>query len=175
MQAPDLQIEQWFNTAKPLALPDLRGKVVILEAFQMLCPGCVSHSIPLAQKIRSAFPESAVAVVGLHTVFEHHAAMTPVSLAAFLLEYNITFPVGVDMAGSTDIPLTMKAYKMRGTPSMVIIDQKGMIRAHHYGSVSELRIGAEIATLLCEAQGDNLTKSQPAATSGRCDDSGCGV
>jgi len=41
--APPLQVAQWFNTPAPLSLEALRGKVVVLEAFQMLCPGCVSH------------------------------------------------------------------------------------------------------------------------------------
>jgi len=37
----DWTVEQWLNTPKPLNLSDLRGKVVAIEAFQMLCPGCV--------------------------------------------------------------------------------------------------------------------------------------
>lgn len=176
MQAPDLQIEQWFNADKGLMLKDLRGKVVVIEAFQMLCPGCVIHGIPLAQKIHRMFPASAVAVLGLHTVFEHHAAMTPVSLAAFLLEYKITFPVGVDQAGKDAIPRTMQAYQMRGTPSMVVIDKTGEIRAHHYGEVSELQIGAEIATLLAEASSAPLASAAPGDQGSKgCDDTGCSV
>ena len=78
--APDWGVDTWFNTPGPLALGDLRGKVVVLEAFQMLCPGCVAHGLPQAGRVHELFPPDAVAVVGLHTVFEHHAAMTPVSL-----------------------------------------------------------------------------------------------
>jgi hypothetical protein len=35
-------------------------------------------------------------VIGLHTVFEHYAAMTPASLEAFIHEYRLSFPIGVD-------------------------------------------------------------------------------
>ena len=35
-------------------------------------------------------------MLSLHCVFEHHSAMTPVSLGAFLFKYRITFPVGVN-------------------------------------------------------------------------------
>lgn len=83
-------------------------------------------------------------MIGLHTVFEHHAAMTPVSLQAFLHEYRIAFPVGVD-APSADacnpIPVTMQAYGMQGTPSMVLIDRNGHLRHHAFGAVEDLALG----------------------------------
>lgn len=121
----------------------------------MLCPGCVSHGIPLAQKVHKTFPKDKVAVLGLHTVFEHHDAMTPVSLEAFLLEYNIVFPVAVDASGEGSTPKTMTAYQMRGTPSMILIDKFGKLRANHYGDVSELRLGAEIMMLMNEFSDDD--------------------
>lgn len=151
MTTPELQVSQWFNTDREITLASLIGKVVVIEAFQMLCPGCVLHGLPLAQKVRQTFSPETVAVIGLHTVFEHHAAMTPVSLAAFLHEYRITFPVGVDSPGEGSLPKTMEAFQMRGTPSMLIFDKAGTLRAHHFGEVPEIALGAEIATLLCEA------------------------
>lgn len=80
--APELQTQQWFNAREPVALGALRGKIVVIEAFQMLCPGCVSHGLPQATRIHDTFDAADVVVLGLHTVFEHHAAMTPVSLAS---------------------------------------------------------------------------------------------
>jgi peroxiredoxin len=150
VNAPEWQVSRWFNSDRDLSLEALRGKVVVLEAFQMLCPGCVSHGLPLAQKIHDTFHKDAVAVIGLHSVFEHHGAMTPVSLEAFLHEYRVTFPVAVDQAQDFGTPKTMQAYCLRGTPSLILIDAKGRLRANHFGQVSELSIGAEIATLLAE-------------------------
>lgn len=147
-KAPELQVSQWFNTDQDLKLNDLRGKVVVIEAFQMLCPGCILEGIPLAKLIHATFPSDKLAMIGLHTVFEHHDAMTPVSLRAFLHEFNVTFPVAVDKAGSKNIPLTMEAYGMRGTPSLILIDAEGQLCAQYFGSISEIKIGAEIATLL---------------------------
>ena len=170
MQAPELQIQQWFNTTTAPTLGALRGKVILIEAFQMLCPGCVSHGLPLAQKVHDAFPQDQVAVLGLHSVFEHHDAMQPVSLEAFLHEYRITFPVGVDQPGTGAMPQPMQAYKMRGTPSQILIDKSGQMRAHHFGTVSELMLGAEIATLL----GEEVTaRSATAGGQSACDDTGC--
>ena len=147
IQAPEWTVSRWFNTPHDLRLADLRGKVVVIEAFQMLCPGCVLHGIPLAQSVQQMFPADQVAVIGLHSVFEHHQAMTPVSLEAFLHEFRVTFPVAVDAPGSGAIPRTMAAYGLRGTPSLLIIDQQGALRAHHFGQVSEMQLGAEIASL----------------------------
>lgn len=151
MTAPEIQVSQWFNTDKDLNLTDFQGKVLVIEAFQMLCPGCVAHGIPLAQSVQRTFSPDQVAVIGLHTVFEHHEAMTPVSLAAFLHEYRITFPVGVDTASETGLPKTMQAYQMRGTPSLILIDKSGNLRAHHFGEVSDMALGAEIASLASES------------------------
>ena len=90
-------------------------------------------------------------MIGLHTVFEHHAAMTPVALEAFLYEYRIDFPVAVDQPGEdTPIPKTMAAYGMTGTPSLVLIDQAGNIRKHTLGAEDDLRVGADIALLTAE-------------------------
>lgn len=150
--APELQVVRWFNAPTPPTLAALRGKVVVIEAFQMLCPGCVSHGLPQAQRVRRLFAEDQVAVLGLHTVFEHHAAMTPVALEAFLHEYRIEFPVAVDApADEGPVPRTMAAYGLRGTPTLLLIDKQGRLRRHFFGQVEDLVLGAEIAVLLGEA------------------------
>ena len=152
--APPWTTTQWFNTNDALQLSALRGKVVVLHAFQMLCPACVHHGLPQAQRIQAVFAAADVAVIGLHTVFEHHAAMTPVSLQAFLHEYRIRFPVGVDApaAKGSPIPVTMQAYGMQGTPSLVLIDRQGHLRQHSFGAAEDLAVGAAIAALLSEAE-----------------------
>lgn len=152
--APEWQTTEWFNCPAPIRLDELRGKVVALHTFQMLCPGCVQHGLPQAGRIRAHFPPDEVMVVGLHTVFEHHAAMTPVALKAFLYEYRIPFPVGVDRPSEVPgdpLPKTMRSYAMRGTPSLVLIDRRGFLRRHAFGAEEDIAVGAAIATLLAES------------------------
>lgn len=67
----------------------------------MLCPGCVLHDLPQAQKIHGMFDYEDVTLIGLNTVFEHHAAMTPTALDAFI--------------DTGQAQVTMRAYSMRGT------------------------------------------------------------
>ena len=148
--APPLAASQWFNTDTAITLDRLAGRVVAIEAFQMLCPGCVSHGLPQAQRIAGTFARE-VTVLGLHTVFEHHDAMGPVSLAAFLHEYQIGFPVGVDAHDQPgDIPVTMARYPLRGTPSLILIDRAGQIRLNAFGHVDDLTVGATLARLIEE-------------------------
>jgi hypothetical protein len=153
--APAWQTREWFNhpPGDALALASLRGRVVVLHAFQMLCPACVHHGLPQAQRIRASFAAQDVAVIGLHTVFEHHAAMTPVSLQAFLHEYRIGFPVGVDAPNaeaSDPIPQTMRAYGMQGTPTLILIDRQGKLRRQAFGTEDDMLVAAGIAMLVAE-------------------------
>ncbi len=174
-RAPEWRIERWFNTEKPLALAALRGRVVLAVAFQMLCPGCVSHGLPQAIRARQVFPECDLAVVGLHTVFEHHEAQgTPAALVAFLHEYRIPFPVGLDMPDpERGLPQTMRAYGMQGTPTTLLIDRDGRFRLHKFGHLDDMHLGAVIATLVAEtARAPDF--SDPAAQT-RCDSDGCRI
>jgi hypothetical protein len=155
--APPIAASRWFNTDEPLTLEAVSGRVVVIEAFQMLCPGCVSHGLPQAGRVFETFSREDVAVLGLHCVFEHHDAQTPTSLEAFLHEYRIGFPVGVDaLDPEGPLPRTMASYGMQGTPTLILIDRKGHRRAQHFGSVSDLRLGAEIMALIGEAPPDLL-------------------
>lgn len=176
--APPIDAARWLNAAEPLPLDTLRGRVVVIEAFQMLCPGCVSHGLPQAGRVRETFREDEVAVIGLHSVFEHHDAQTPFALAAFLHEYRVGFPVAVDEPGEDrGLPKTMAAYGMQGTPTLVLIDRRGRRRAQHFGSVSDLRLGAEIMALIAESEDEEdgtaipETVANPSAPA--CDEAGC--
>lgn len=151
-RAPELAVSRWFNTKEPLTLAGLRGRVVLLHAFQMLCPGCVSHGTPQAERAHRMFRNTDLQVIGLHTVFEHHAAMTPVSLEAFIHEYRLSFPIGVDQAGEgTPLPVTMQRYGMQGTPTSVLIGRNGRILHHGFGQEDDMAIGALIANALGQA------------------------
>ncbi len=150
--APELQTERWFNTVDAISLAGLRGKVVIVHAFQMLCPGCVYHSIPQAIRQAAQYNPQQVAVLGLHSVFEHHSVMTPAALAVFLHEFRLRFPVAVDAPGDDGpIPKTMHLYGMRGTPTLLLIDALGRLRAHQFGQVEDEKIDGAVSALLAEA------------------------
>jgi peroxiredoxin len=151
LEAPELAVNCWFNTDRPLNLAALRGRVVALVAFQALCPQSVAVAIPQARRIHETFEPSDVAVIGLHATFEHHEAYSQATVKAFIQEYRLKFPIALDSANTAGpIPATMERYNMRGTPSLVLIDRQGLIRKHAFGAAEDLRIGAEIGALAAE-------------------------
>lgn len=168
--APELQIRTWLNAPEPLTLASLHGRVVLAVAFQMLCPGCVSEGLPQAQRARAMFAEEDLAVIGLHTVFEHHEAQgTEAALKAFLHEYRIAFPVGIDEPDAAlSIPKTMQAYGMRGTPTTLLFDRRGRFRLHQFGHLDDMRLGAVIATLVADDETANTAATSAGETGGRC-------
>jgi peroxiredoxin len=152
--APEIAVSQWFNTDGPLTLSALRGRPVLLHAFQMLCPGCVAHGTPQTQRAFDVFRHTDLQVIGLHTVFEHHAAMTPVSLEAFIHEYRLTFPIGVDQASEDQpVPVTMRRFGMQGTPTTILIGRDGRIVHDGFGQQADMTLGAIIATELAATSG----------------------
>jgi len=148
--APELQVSRWLNTDHPLTLAGLRGRVVVIEAFQMLCAGCVHHGIPQAQRIAAHFSPAEVVVLGLHSVFEHHDVMTPAALQVFIDESRLTFPIAIDAPNGLGLPLTMQAYSMQGTPTLVLIGRDGRVHRQLFGSASDIAVGAEIGRLIAE-------------------------
>ena len=148
---PQWEITEWLNTAAPLSLEGLTGKVVVMHAFQMLCKGCVQDALPQAQRLHERFSASDVAIVGLHSVFEHKEVMTPKALAAFVQEFGLAFPIGIDAPGADGrLPQTMAAYEMQGTPTLLIFDRKGRLRRHYFGKPDDIMLGAEIMAMVVE-------------------------
>ncbi len=156
-----LDTTEWLN-GPPQDLAELRGRVVMVETFQMLCPGCVSHGLPQAQRVYRAFPRDQVVVLGLHTVFEHHDVMGRDALAAFLSEYRIEFPVGIDRHEDGPIPVTMGRYQLRGTPSTLLVDRAGRLRHSLFGAVDDLALGTYLGGLLAESPQPATSPSPPA-------------
>ena len=166
-------VSRWFNTPRPIALGALRGKVVAIHAFQMLCPACVSHGLPQAARLREAFAPDDLEVIGLHTVFEHHQAMGPEALAAFIHGYRLPFPIGVDApdpAGA--VPTTMAAWGLCGTPSLVLLDREGRPRFSRFGHVDDLTLGAIVGQLIQRPYQPWLAEPQHSDGAG-CDAEAC--
>lgn len=135
--------------------------MIFLHTFQLLCPGCVLHAIPQVQRIERAFAGSDLQIIGLHTVFEHHAAMSPLTLQAFIHEYRLRSPVGVDLADAqSTTPLTMQRYGFRGTPSSVLIGRDGTILHKAFGVEDDLTLGARIGLALSASPANAETPTE---------------
>lgn len=157
LKAPRWDISEWLNSPA-LELDDLKGKVVVIEFFQLWCPGCNKFSIPLIehwekQIFSKEIEEGRLVFVSIHTVFEGHGYQSPKRLRRFIKEKGITHPVGIDRhVDGQRLPETMKRYNTMGTPEMAFIDKKGRIRFQRFGFFEPSYGEALIRTMLDEAQ-----------------------
>ncbi len=152
--APEWVISEWINGPES-TLAELRGKVVVIEFFQLWCPGCNRFSIPLMKHWNDRFAESIrrgrLVLISIHTVFEGHDYQNAVRLKTFVKEKSIHHLVGIDAHQHGDhTPETMKRYQTRGTPEMAVIDRSGHIRFQRFGGFNPTPVEQLIRRLLNE-------------------------
>ncbi|MEM1201380.1 MAG: TlpA disulfide reductase family protein [Pseudomonadota bacterium] len=150
--APMWEITEWLN-GDGGNVDTLKGKVIIVDFFQLWCPGCNRFSGPLMQHWQEKFADHIKAgrlqMVKIHTVFEGHSYQNPEKLKSYVAEKAITMPVGIDRheAGQR-VPITMRRYRTSGTPEMVIISPDGMIVFQKFGGFEYKPVEAMFAELL---------------------------
>ncbi len=136
-KAPDFDVAQWIN-GDAVSINELKGKVVIIDFFQLWCPGCNTFSIPLMheweEKYKDQIKKGNLKIMSIHTVFEGHSIQTLTTLKVFLKIRGINHLVGNDrLLPGQSTPETMKRYQTRGTPEVAIIDKNGIIRMQEVG------------------------------------------
>ncbi len=154
-KAPEWDIAEWLN-GDAVTLESLKGKVVVVEFFQLWCPGCNQFSIPLMKEWHHTFADEIesgqLVMLSIHTVFEGHFMQSPSRLKSFIKEKGITHRVGIDRhIDDHDTPETMRRYRTRGTPEMAFIDKTGHIRVQQFGSFDPQKGEALVRQLLGES------------------------
>jgi thiol-disulfide isomerase/thioredoxin len=119
-KAPNLNVSEWVQ-GKPTNIDKEKGNVVVVEVFQVNCPGCFMYGIPEAIELHNKYGGSGVTVLGMATAFEDYDLNTIDNLKKLVttgevvgetykalsqygqlkngktLPYKIPFPVGMDM------------------------------------------------------------------------------
>ena len=136
-KAPEWNISEWMK-GPGKSLSDLKGQVVIIDFFQLWCPGCNKFSIPLMAQWEKEFAieieTQKLTLLSIHTVFEGHSYQTNTRLKEYIKEKNFNHPVGVDnQTPGKRFPDTMIKYRTRGTPEMAFIDKWGNLRFQQFG------------------------------------------
>ena len=198
-KAPNLSVSKWVQ-GLPTNIDKEKDNVVLVEVFQVNCPGCFLHAIPQAIDIYNKYRKEGVTVLGISTAFEDFDKNTVDNLELLLtkgetvgetlkalgqygqlvdgkkLRYKIPFPVGMDLLKKEEGPVsqekineiieanvpgfdsynehqkldiiervkqylknkeysaqTFEQYALRGTPSSILIDKKGILRDVAFG------------------------------------------
>ncbi|MGI0026682.1 MAG: TlpA family protein disulfide reductase [Nitrosopumilaceae archaeon] len=199
VKAPNLRISNWVQ-GLPTNIDKEKDNVILVEVFQVNCPGCFLYGVPQAIDIYSKYRKEGLIVLGMATAFEDYDKNTLQNLELLLskgevigetlkalgqyghlvlenkLPYKIPFPVGMDSLvketgaanqerisgfidanvpdfNSFDEPYkaeiiekikqylkskeysaeTFEEYALRGTPSSILIDKKGILRDVTFG------------------------------------------
>lgn len=68
-KAPNFGVSEWVQGA-PTNFDQEKDHIVLVEVFQVNCPGCFMHSIPEAINIYNKYKDEGVRVLGIATAFE---------------------------------------------------------------------------------------------------------
>ena len=68
-KVPNFGVSEWIQGA-PTNFDQEKDHVVLLDVFQVNCPGCFMHAIPEAINIYNKYKDEGVRVLGLATAFE---------------------------------------------------------------------------------------------------------
>jgi len=69
--APNLQVAEWVQ-GDPSNIDQERGQVILIEAFQVNCPGCFIGALPEVIQTYMTFKGKPLTVWGLATAFEDY-------------------------------------------------------------------------------------------------------
>jgi len=118
-KVPNFGVSEWVQGAST-NFDQEKDHIVILEVFQVNCPGCFMHALPEAINIYNKFKDDGVRVLGLATAFEDFDKNTLENLKMLAetgevigetknalsmhgqlkdgnkLNYKIPFPLGMD-------------------------------------------------------------------------------
>ena len=68
-KAPNFGVSEWVQGA-PTNFDQEKDHIVLVEVFQVNCPGCFMHAIPEAINIYNKYKDDGVRVLGIATAFE---------------------------------------------------------------------------------------------------------
>src|SRR5262249_39490126 len=152
--APELEGgTAWLNTAGPLRLADLRGRVVLLDFWTLCCINCI-HTLPDLAKLEAKYG-SALVVIGIHTPKFPNEKETE-SIRKAVLRYEISHPV-VNAAET----MIWRRYGVRGWPTLVLIDPEGNARWLSSGEGHLERLDKMIGALVKEYRAKKMLNTKP--------------
>jgi thiol-disulfide isomerase/thioredoxin len=147
--APDLKGDFALN-GKPVALSDLKGKVVLLDFWAVWCPPCVA-TFPHLSEWRKEYHDKGLEVVGVTTYYKNFNYKSGDNLAkrmpkgkvlgkaqeqgmlkAFASHHKLKHRLMT--LKNEDWKAASAAYSVKGIPTAVLIDREGKVRMVKVGS-----------------------------------------
>lgn len=110
----------WLNVDHPLTLPELRGRVVVVDFWTSCCVNCL-HTIPILQRLEERFAAEPVVVIGVHAPkFDEERKVG--RLRDMLQAYGVAHPIAVD----ADMAI-WETWGVEGWPTLAVLDVAGRV------------------------------------------------
>ena len=127
--APKIKVSEWVQ-GRPIDTTQEKGNVVVVEVFQVNCPGCFLYGLPQVIDLYRRHRGDPIIIFGLATAFEDYDKNTLANLRLLLstrevigetlralreygqlepankLPYSIPFPVAMDLVLKESVPVT---------------------------------------------------------------------
>lgn len=161
-QAPELEGGvAWLNTAGPLKLKDLKGKIVLLDFWTFCCINCI-HVLPDLAKLEKKY-EKELVVIGVHSAkFQREKDTEAIRKA--ILRYEIKHPV-VNDANMTIWENVREATPgkrhPRSWPTLILIDPEGYFAFMESGEGLYDELDAEIGRLIKKHKANKTLDDKP--------------
>jgi peroxiredoxin len=130
-KASEWSVTDWINS-KPLALKDLKGKVVLVRWWTGGgCPYCAATA-PSLNEFHKKYSDKGLVVIG----FYHHKEEEPLTVATvkgYTKSFGFAFPVAIDPGWRTLKKWWLTGQKRQWTSVSFLIDRQGVIRHIHPG------------------------------------------
>jgi cytochrome c biogenesis protein CcdA/thiol-disulfide isomerase/thioredoxin len=140
-EAPDLQeISAWINSP-PLTMPELRGRVVLVDFWTYSCINCL-RTLPYLKSWDSRYRSKGLVVLGVHAPefgFEHSVG----NVRAAVKRLGMRYPVALDNDFAT-----WNAYQNQYWPADYLVDRAGRVRDVHFGEGAYAETERKIRALL---------------------------
>jgi len=118
-------IEAWLNS-EPLAMKDLRGKVVLIDFWTYSCINCI-RTLPYITSWDKKYRDKGLVIIGVSAP-EFEFEKNKDNVAAAIARHAIKYPVALD--NKLD---TWSAYKNRYWPAHYLINKQGQVVYTHFG------------------------------------------
>ncbi len=143
----------WLNTAGPIKMKDLKGKIVILDFWTLCCINCI-HVLPDLHKLEKKYPNELV-VIGVHTP-KFDSEKTNESIRKAILRYEIAHPVVNDSERKV-----WNAFGARAWPTIMMVDPEGNLVYNESGEGQYADLDREIARMIKVHKEKKTLNSRP--------------